>query len=76
MASRKKELKTLRGAPVADVTEEIGKLREQLFKLRWQASGGTIEKPSRIREVRRAIARSLTILRERENARGQAGDTP
>ena len=77
MATRAKQLKNLREAPVADVTGEMAKLREQLFKLRWQARGGTIEKPSRIREVRRAIARHLTVLRERElAAANKAGGNP
>jgi large subunit ribosomal protein L29 len=46
--------------------EERGKklteLRAELTRLRTTvSSGGTIENPSRIREIRRAIARLLTI---------------
>ena len=43
-------------------------LREQLFKLRWQAVNGQAENPRKIREVRRDVARHLTVLNERAAA--------
>jgi len=50
--------------------ERLRKLRElriELMKLRGQLSaGGIVENPSRIREVRKAIARILTVMREEE----------
>ena len=49
--------------------EELGKtlgdLEQQLFKLRFQKSTGQIENPQKIREVRKDIARVLTVLNER-----------
>ncbi len=41
-------------------------LREQALKLRFQQSTGQIENPQVLRAVRRDIARTATILRERE----------
>jgi len=50
--------------------ERLRKLRElriELMRLRGQLSaGGIVENPSRIREVRKAIARILTVMREEE----------
>jgi large subunit ribosomal protein L29 len=56
----------LRDLSKEDLTQEESELREQLFKLRFQAATGQLESASRRRSVRRDIARILTILRERE----------
>jgi large subunit ribosomal protein L29 len=40
-------------------------LAEQLFALRLQKVTGQLEKPSRVRQVRKDLARVLTILREK-----------
>ena len=45
--------------------EELGKLKKEQFNLRFQQATGQLEKSSRIREVRRAIARVQTVLREK-----------
>ncbi len=46
---------------------KLSELRAELAKLRSMVeAGGSIENPSRIREIRRAIARILTIEREEE----------
>ena len=51
-------------------TEEIGKkideTKEELFNLRMKQATGTLENPSRIRELRKLVARLKTILKERE----------
>ena len=62
----------LRAKTDADLKQGEDELREQLFKLRWQAKTGNIENPNKIREVRKSIARHLTILGER--AAGGAKD--
>lgn len=46
----------------------LRELRTELLRLRAQASAGTLDKPHRIRQVRKNIARILTI--EREEALG------
>jgi len=69
----KSKTKDLRDKPDADLIKEEGALREQLFKLRWQAKTGNIENPNKIREVRKSIARHLTILGERAKAGAKDG---
>ena len=56
------------------ITKELeGKIREskkELFGLRMKQSTGTLDKPSRIKELRKDVARMKTILKEREFAGG------
>ena len=40
-------------------------LRKELFNLRFQQATGEIENPMRIREIRKNIARVLTLITER-----------
>ena len=49
-----------------DLVLEETALREQLFKLRFQAATGQLESASRTRVVRKDIARVQTVLREME----------
>jgi large subunit ribosomal protein L29 len=51
-----------------DLVLEEAALREQLFKLRFQSATGQLESASRVRGVRRDIARVQTILHEMELA--------
>jgi len=44
--------------------------RAELFNLRMQQTGGALEKPSRIRLVRKDLARIETILSERRIVAG------
>ena len=49
--------------------ELIAKIEEskaELFNLKFSQATGNLEKPSRIRELRKLVARMKTILRERE----------
>jgi len=45
-----------------ELKQEEGNLRKELFNLRFQKVTGEIENPMRIREVKRQIARVLTII--------------
>ncbi len=45
---------------------KLEELRAELIRLRAQAARGTLENPARVREIRKAIARILTIEREEE----------
>ena len=51
-------------------TEQIGKkideTKEELFNLRMKQATGTLENPSRIKDLRKLVARLKTILKERE----------
>ena len=45
--------------------EELGNLKREAFNLRFQAATNQLEKPSRVREVRRDIARIKTLQSSR-----------
>lgn len=49
-----------------EITKKIDESKEELFNLRFQQATGSLEKPSRINELRKLVARMKTILRERE----------
>ena len=49
---------------------QLAELKREQFNLRFQAATNQLEKPSRVREVRRTIARIQTLQNER--ARAQA----
>lgn len=48
----------------------LEELRAELIRLRTQSSRGTIDNPARIREIRKAIARILTIENEEARKKG------
>ena len=56
----------LRKLSSADLLKKIEESKEELFNLRFQQATGSLEKPSRINELRKLVARMKTILRERE----------
>jgi large subunit ribosomal protein L29 len=62
----------LRERSIDELNTEVRELREQLFKLRWQAAGGQADNPRKIREVRREIARNLTVLQQRRATGAEA----
>ena len=49
-----------------EITKKIDECKEELFNLRFSQATGNLEKPSRINELRKTVARMKTILRERE----------
>jgi large subunit ribosomal protein L29 len=64
--------KDLRDMGLEELAKKEAELREDLFKLRMRAAVSQIENPSRIRHLRRDIARIHTVRRERELAAGGA----
>lgn len=50
-----------------------GEMREQLFRLRFQLAGGQMETIKKIRELRRDIARLLTVQQEKESKAKHGG---
>ena len=47
------------------LAEQLGELKREQFNLRFQAATNQLEKPSRVREVRRTIARIRTLQHQR-----------
>jgi large subunit ribosomal protein L29 len=57
--------KDLRTKSPDELKEQLGNLRKEQFNLRFQKTSGQLENTSRVREVRRDIAKIETILGER-----------
>ena len=50
------------------LAEQLGELKREAFNLRFQAATSQLERPARVREVRRTIARIKTLQSERASA--------
>lgn len=58
--------KEIRELTDAEAQAKLRDLRQELFNLRLQQQTARLERPSRIHDVRRDMARIETILRERQ----------
>lgn len=56
----------------SEAQAKLRELRQELFNLRLQQQTARLERASRMREVRRDIARIQTILRQRQLAAASA----
>ena len=56
----------IRNMSAAEINAKVKELRNEAMNLRFQDVSGQLTDYSRVREVRRDIARLLTILREKE----------
>jgi large subunit ribosomal protein L29 len=54
------------------LTAELTELKREQYNLRFQAATNQLEKPSRIREVRRTIAQIKTLQNERAASAAKA----
>jgi large subunit ribosomal protein L29 len=51
---------------------QLSDLKREQFNLRFQSATNQLEKPSRVREVRRTIARIKTLQNQRARAQAKA----
>ena len=58
--------KEIREMNAADLEKKVADLKEELFTLRFQMATGQCENPTKVREIRKDIARIKTIAREAE----------
>ena len=56
------------GSSDDQLSEQLGDLKREQFNLRFQAATNQLEKPSRVREVRKDIARIKTVQAQRTSA--------
>lgn len=68
----KENLKKLREMTPLELKDKFKDLKEELFNLRFQLATGHLDDYSRIRQLRKEIARVQTVIRERESAAGVA----
>ena len=64
--------KDLKDINDGDLIEALNDSKEELFNLRFQLVTGQLDNFSRIKEVRKEVARAMTELRAREIAAAEA----
>jgi len=67
-AKNSKKVEDLRIKTDDQLSAELGDLKREQFNLRFQAATNQLERPARIKEVRRDIARIKTLQTERSRA--------
>ncbi len=63
--------KEIRSMSEEQINAKIADLKEELFNLKFQAALGNVEKPARMREIRKTIARLKTVLTEMSTKRAE-----
>ena len=58
--------KEIRELTTEEINKKIVESKEELFNLRFQQATGNLEKPHRVRELRKTVARLKTVIKERE----------
>jgi large subunit ribosomal protein L29 len=66
--------KDLRNLKPGEIETKLSDAREELMKLRFQAVSGQLTDTSRLRVLRREIARMQTLLREQPEAEAAEGE--
>ena len=64
----KEYVEDLRGKSVTELEDELVAAKKELFNLRFQNATNQLDNTSRIKEVRKNIARIQTIIVEKTNA--------
>jgi large subunit ribosomal protein L29 len=65
-----KKIEDVRGATADQLNDSLLQLKKEQFNLRFQAATGQLEKPHRVDEVRKSIARIKTLQRQQRPAQG------
>ena len=63
-----KYVEDLKAKSAAELNEELVAAKKELFNLRYQNATNQLENTSRIKEVRKNIARIQTVITEQANA--------
>ena len=63
-----KYVEELKAKSVAELNEELVAAKKELFNLRFQNATNQLDNTSRIKEVRRNIARIQTVIAQKANA--------
>ena len=63
-----KYVEDLRNKSAAELNDELVAAKKELFNLRFQNATNQLDNTSRIKEVRRNIARIQTVITEKANA--------
>ena len=63
------KISALKAMSPDQMADEMLSLKKEAFNLRFQAATGQLEKPHRVDEVRKSIARLKTLLRQQQPAK-------
>ncbi|MBI3925472.1 MAG: 50S ribosomal protein L29 [Armatimonadetes bacterium] len=66
MSSTKQHSDELRGLSIEDLRGKLDENKQELFNLRFQLATGSLDNNSRLRLVKKEIARIHTVIREKE----------
>ena len=60
------KIKEIKDMTSDELKTNLNSLKEELFNLRFQLATGQLDNSMRVKDVRKSIARVLTVMRERE----------
>jgi large subunit ribosomal protein L29 len=72
MMAQSKKFEDLRTKTDDQLNDQLVELKREAFNLRFQAATNQLERPARIKEVRRAIAQIKTLQTERTRSAAKA----
>lgn len=61
------KINEVRELSTPELEEKLAELKQELFNLRFQKAVNQLENPKKIGDVKKTIARILTIIHERDN---------
>jgi large subunit ribosomal protein L29 len=70
------KISDVRALSADQINDEVLKLKKEEFNLRFQRATGQLEKGTRFREIRRTIARLLTVANERAQGKEVTARAP
>jgi large subunit ribosomal protein L29 len=70
MAKAKNTIEDIRASTGDQLGDQLSKLKKEQFNLRFQRANGQLEKTSRVRVVRKQIARVMTVMNEQRRKAG------
>ena len=61
----------IRDIQTPDLVKKVSELKQELFSLRFQQGSGKLKQSDsgKMREIKKTIARILTVIKERENSK-------
>ncbi|MCR4275430.1 MAG: 50S ribosomal protein L29 [Candidatus Wolfebacteria bacterium] len=63
---KRKEFLELKNSPMAELEKKLPEFREKLRSLSFDLAAGKVKNAREIKEIKKAIARILTILKENQ----------
>lgn len=60
------KLEEIKSLQTEDLQSKVKELKQELFSMRFQQATGQLENPGTMKDVKKSIARILTVIRQRE----------